>query len=143
MEWKIEQEWLVIRYFKENEPTFPKGRLTKGESPDFKLWTSKGTFIGIELTMIHPVPLSGMIPGFLDYRLALQQLDITIKAKEERVEYYRNGKPQFLWLIIFADYSEAHAIERIMKSIDHRPLETSFDGIFFFDIDKHKSFRIK
>jgi len=143
MEWKIEQEWLIIRYFRENEPDFPKGRLAKGEAPDFKVWISRGTFIGIELTMIHPVPQADMVPGFLDYRLALQQLDITVGAKEERVRSYRNQKPQSLWLIIFADYSEAHAVDRIMKNIGHKPLNTSFDRIYFFDLDHHKSYRIK
>jgi hypothetical protein len=143
MEWKIEQEWLVIRYFKENEPSFPKGRLVKGEAPDFKLWIHKGKFIGIELTMIHPVPDAEMVPGFLDYRHALHQLELTVEAKEERVHTYRSQKPDSLWLIIFADYSEAHAIERILKSVDHKPLDTSFDRIYFFDIDHHTSYQIK
>ncbi|MFH0760261.1 MAG: hypothetical protein V2A67_02005 [Bacteroidota bacterium] len=143
MDWKTEQEWIIIRYFREYFPDFPKGRLRKSESPDFKLWTSPRRFIGIELTQIRPVSNPDPVPGFLDFRFAIDQLRSTIQAKEEKIGIYLKQKPDFLWLIIFADYSEANAIDRILSLIGRESLSSGFDRIFLFDVDQHKTFLLK
>jgi hypothetical protein len=138
MNWKSEQEWIIMRYFRENFPDFPKGRLTKGESPDFRLWIARGRFIGIELTQIHAYGESSAVPGFLDFRFARQQLEETLRAKEEKIRLYRTGKPVEIWLIIYADYTEANAVSRLRS--DERPIsgKSGFNRLFLFDIDKHQ-----
>lgn len=143
MDWKIEQEWIVMRYFREYFPDFPKGRLRKSESPDFKLWVSPRKFIGIELTQIQPAQHPDPVPGFLDVRFAIDQLRSTISAKEEKIGIYRKQKPDLLWLVIFADYSEANAIDRILLLIGRESLSSGFDRIFLFDVDQHKTYSIK
>ncbi|MDD5509094.1 MAG: hypothetical protein PHD25_12350 [Bacteroidales bacterium] len=143
MDWKTEQEWLVMRYFRENDPDFPKGRLVKSESPDFKLWIAPGRFIGIELTRIRPPSYPDPVPGFLDFRYAWQQFISTLESKEKKTDAYRKQNPCSLWLIIFADYSEAHAIDRIFKTISYSHINTKFDRIHFFDLDQHLVFSLK
>lgn len=143
MDWKIEQEWIVMRYFRNFFPDFPTGRLRKSESPDFKLWTSTKRFIGIELTQIQPAPEPDPVPGFLDVRFAIEQLRSTIRAKEEKISIYRKQKPDHLWLVIFTDYSEAGAIDRILLLIGRDNVSSGFDRIFLFDVDQHKIFSIK
>jgi hypothetical protein len=49
---KLQEEWLVMRSFRENYPEFPKGKLTKSESPDFLLKLNHSKSIGIEISRI-------------------------------------------------------------------------------------------
>jgi hypothetical protein len=53
------------------------------------------------------------------------------------------GKHDLLWLVIFADYSEANAIDRILLLIGRESLSSGFDRIFLFDVDQHKTYSIK
>lgn len=50
---KNQEEWLVMRSFRDNYPEFPKGKLTKSESPDFTLKLSITNSIGIETAKIY------------------------------------------------------------------------------------------
>ncbi len=50
---KTQEEWLVMRSFRDNYPDFPKGKLIKSESPDFTLKLSLTKSIGIELSRIY------------------------------------------------------------------------------------------
>lgn len=49
---KAQEEWLVMRTFRDNYPDFPKGKLTKSESPDFTLKLSITNSIGIETVKV-------------------------------------------------------------------------------------------
>jgi len=51
---KKQLERLLIDYFKESYPEFPKGKLTESESPDFVLNSNSRQSIGIELTRLYP-----------------------------------------------------------------------------------------
>jgi hypothetical protein len=143
MDWKTEQEWMVMRYFKENWPGFPKGKLLKGESPDFRLWTGTRRFIGIELTQVRPVTADQRLQGYLDRRNALRQVRESILAKEEKTRLYRLDHPYQLWLIIFADYSEADSMERTAAGFRESDTVTSFDRIFLFNLDAHQVKQLK
>jgi len=143
MDWKIEQEWVIMRYFRKYCREFPAGRLRKGESPDFKLWVSPRKFIGIEVTQVHPPPLPDPVPGFLDYRFATAQFRSTLSAKEEKLNIYRKQKPEQIWLLIFADYTETDAIEKILHEAGQEPLRTGYNRVFIFDVDQHRVVSIK
>jgi hypothetical protein len=142
MDWKTEQEWIVMRYFTENCPGFPKGKLVKGESPDFQLWISPKRFIGIELTQVHQFNSDNPVQGFLDRESAIKQVNESIRAKEEKIRLYRSDHPYQLWLIIFADYSEPDAIEKVTIEYNKKSLDTSFDKLFVFDLDTHQAFQL-
>lgn len=142
MDWKTEQEWVIMRYFSEHFPEFPKGKLVKGESPDFRLWLSPKRFIGIELTQVHQLNRDSHIQCYLEHESALQQVSDTIRAKEEKIRLYQSDHPHQLWLIIFVDYSEADAIKLVQPDFRSNKIETSFDRIFLFDLDTHRAYEI-
>lgn len=143
MDWKIEQEWIIMRYFTENCHGFPKGKLVKGESPDFQLWVSPKRFIGLELTQVHQFKADTPLQGFLEHASAVKQVNESIRAKEEKVRLYRSDHPHQLWLIIFADYSEGDATEKVASEYQENRIMSSFDQIYFFDLDKPEIIRLK
>jgi hypothetical protein len=141
MDWKTEQEWIVMRYFRENCQELPKGKLVKGESPDFQLWISPRRFIGIELTQVHSFnELS--LQGHLDQTLAVRQVIECVRAKEEKIRLYRSDKPYQLWLIIFADYSDDGAMEQLVLEYRDKKLRSSFDEVYVFDLDTRRTLHL-
>lgn len=124
-----------MRYFREICSGFPKGKLVKGESPDFQLWISAKRFIGIELTQIHPDHHDNAAQCYLSDEYAVRQVIGSVRLKEEKIRLYRTDHPYKLWLIIFADYSEPQAMKKIMDEYSDNRIETSFDNVFFFDLD--------
>ena len=52
---KKELEILLVNYFRDCYPDFPKGYLTPSESPDFVIKTKNHHEFGIELTRLNPV----------------------------------------------------------------------------------------
>ena len=50
---KAHIEWLIMRSFRDSYPDFPKGKLTKSESPDFTHKLSITKSIGIEISSIY------------------------------------------------------------------------------------------
>ncbi len=137
MDYKTEQEWLIVRDFKNQDPLFPKGRLIKSESPDFKLRMAKGAFIGIELTRIRMLSEEAETSGILRSTTGYDQVLATLEAKEKKIGVYRKQKPDSLWLIIFADHSEPRAMEKLNKTLLHNKLTTQFDRVCFFNLDNH------
>ena len=142
MDWKTEQEWIIMRYFTEYCPGLPKGKLVKGESPDFQLWISPRRFIGIELTQIHQPDSDKPAQCFLGSESPVHQVSHSVRLKEEKVRLYRTGNPYKLWLIIFADYSEPEAIEKVTDEYHLNRMETSFDQVFLFDLDTHRAIKL-
>jgi hypothetical protein len=143
MDWKQEQEWVIMRYFKEKYQKFPKGKLIKSESPDFQLWISPKRFIGIELTQIHQIIPENQSQCVLSYESAEVQVEKTVLSKEEKIRLYRSDHPHQLWLIIFADYSEPNAMQKIIKENLVRPTANSFDRLFLFDLDSQIAYSLK
>lgn len=52
---KKQLEVLLMNYFRECNPDFPKGRLVSSESPDFILTLKSRNNLGIELTRLNPL----------------------------------------------------------------------------------------
>jgi hypothetical protein len=138
MDWKSEQEWIIMRYFTANCPEFPKGKLVKGESPDFQLWISPKRFIGIELTQVRMFNIGNSAQCFLSKETAIRQVQGSVQLKEEKIRLYRSDHPFQLWLIIFADYSEPEAIKNVTREIAETRIETTFDRVYYFDLDTHQ-----
>jgi hypothetical protein len=138
MDWKSEQEWIIMRYFTANCPGFPKGKLVKGESPDFQLWISPKRFIGIELTQVQMYNIENSSQCFLGAGTATKQIRGSVRLKEEKIRLYRSDHPFQLWLIIFADYSEPEAMKTVAGEIAETRIETTFDRVYYFDLDTHQ-----
>lgn len=61
---KKQLELLLVNYFRDCFPAFPKGKLVPSESPDFVLRSKYGKKIGIELVRLHPdIPYSSLAEG--------------------------------------------------------------------------------
>ncbi|MDX9908322.1 MAG: hypothetical protein RBS23_02590, partial [Mariniphaga sp.] len=52
---KKQLEVLLIQYFKDCYPDFPKGKIIPSESPDFILTLKSKNSLGIELTRLNPL----------------------------------------------------------------------------------------
>jgi hypothetical protein len=51
---KKQLEVLIMDYFRESYPDFPKGKVLPSESPDFTIGMKNRRFLGIELTRLNP-----------------------------------------------------------------------------------------
>jgi hypothetical protein len=137
MEYKSEQEWIIIRYFRAHFPGFPKGRLSKAESPDFILRTGPKKLIGIEITQIHPAVPNLSYSGHLETQWAVKQVINTIAAKQEKLTLYRAGKFTEIWLIIHADYAEEGATDRLDAIYPLGQPGQGFNRVFLFNLYRH------
>lgn len=134
---------MVIRWFRESFPEFPKGKLVKDESPDFRLWISTRKFIGIELTQVHQGKRAEPGQSILCKPFAADQVLISLEAKEEKIRLYRGDYPHKLWLIIFAEYSEPDAMIKVSDHFRDHGIESSFDKVFIFDLDTRLACELK
>lgn len=142
MDWKSDQEWIIMRYFTEHCPHIPKGKLVKGESPDFQLWISTKRFIGIELTQVHQFNAENPSQCVLTAESGVFQIEETLRAKEEKIALYRSDHPYKLWLVIFVDYSQTQAMEKAVRVFENNGIKTTFDKVYLFDLDTHLSFQM-
>lgn len=85
---KSQEEWLVMRSFRESFTDFPKGKLTKSESPDFVLKINTHKSIGIELSRIYKDHVSGTSESTLK--------SIVQRARELYFEHFKT--PIFAWI---------------------------------------------
>lgn len=76
---KKQLEVLLMNYFRECNPDFPKGRLVPSESPDFILTLKSKNNLGIELTRLNP--LNARIPDEMDLRKKRTREKIIESAK--------------------------------------------------------------
>lgn len=118
---KIAEEWMVMRYFREKCAEFPKGKLTKSESPDFILQLNRKKSIGIELTRF--ISNNDEIVESVSVLL-----DLVIK-KEEKLRIYQKNLCQEYWLIIATETIDSDTLLGRMNIPKSR-----FDKLFVFDL---------
>lgn len=71
---KKQLELLLMHYFRERHPDFPKGKLTASESPDFILKLKTRNRIGIELTRLNPVKIAFPLEMGLEQKAMREQI---------------------------------------------------------------------
>lgn len=85
---KTQEEWLVMRSFRDHYKEFPKGKLTKSESPDFVLKQSLSKSIGIEVSRV-----------FKNQVLAAHESEVRSVVHRAYELYAENIKrPVFAWI---------------------------------------------
>ncbi len=116
------EEWLVMRYFREKYADFPKGKLTKSESPDFILRVNRKKSIGIELTRLDYILKDH--PALLP-----EQLLKLLEKKEDKLRLYKKKLLQEYWLIFTTENlnSSIFLTEIIVT-------DSEFDHVFIFDL---------
>ena len=81
---KKQLELLLMHFFRECSPDFPKGKIVPSESPDFILKLKSKNRIGIELTRLHPVKMLALDAYALDQQKLREQMIATIESLVER-----------------------------------------------------------
>jgi len=137
-----EEERLIIEYFRKHYPAFPKGRLSKSESPDFILKLSPKKSIGIEITRLHDGSLPKNNPGFPVAEFTKSNIENTIRNKEGKLNLYQQKKIRLFWLIITTDYIRLPEGGNLPEPIDDWKFETVFDKVFLFDLFEKKIFEL-
>lgn len=142
METQFDDEREILQLFRKAWPAFPKGRLTKTESPDFILKINRRNSIGIELTRID-APNSGKhfksntnegsdknSPGSVEsVANTYKFLESTIQRKEQKLSLYRKQMSDAYWLIITAGSSNWKG-SKLPQTINEWSFETKFDKLF-------------
>lgn len=92
---KAHIEWLIMRSFRDNYPDFPKGKLTKSETPDFIHKLSLTKSIGIEISTLYKSHTDGNTES--------QMRSIIYRAHELYLERFRN--PIFAQIFFSSDFN--------------------------------------
>ncbi len=128
---RIERQYLdaFIRLYSE----FPKGRIISGESPDFVVKTRRWT-IGIELTeLIVQPPSSTSAKLIRDWQQSfMQELEKTVKKKEEKLRLYQRDNHLKYCLLIHFDLDISTLLRNLPATLNEKNLESGFDAIFIF-----------
>jgi len=119
---KVAEEWTVIRYFREQYASFPKGKLNKSESPDFILQLNRKKQIGIELTRFDDI-------GKYHQEGVSQNFTQLLEKKENKLRLYKKHLLSEYWLIIFTESTD---LEEILECAGRQT--SSFDKVFLFEL---------
>jgi hypothetical protein len=112
---KKQIEVLLMEYFRNAYPDFPKGKLIPSESPDFILGLKNRTSVGIEITRLYPSDQKNVLPPPIDSSIEMQ----FINKVKELVEGY-NAQPLFVKFLFIKGHSinDSHILSAaIMTSV--------------------------
>ncbi len=127
-----EEEHLIIEYFRELWPDFPKGKLLQSESPDFILKVGPKKSIGIELTRLNP-----------DAGSLKEKIEVTLMNKNGKLKLYQQKNMNVIWLIIHVDFINEQKSFNIKNKLDKWSFISDFNKVFLFDLFERKIFAIK
>jgi len=124
-----QEETVVMQYFVEKYPAFPKGKLIQAESTDFILKTGQRHTIGIELTrIISPSE------GFLTVTRLFEEIDKIIRKKNDKLRIYNEKKFNKTWLVIACDDLYIPGNRQLEDSLSKADFSSGFDKVFLFDL---------
>ncbi len=141
MKSKAIQERKVLDQFIISYPEFPKGRISKSESPDFILAINPRYKIGIELTHLHN-PAEKNNTTYTAIQLTRDILNAVILKKEEKIPIYNKKKLNELWLIIMMTEPGQMPDYNLNNKLESWTFNNSFDKVFLFNFFDNEIFRI-
>lgn len=144
-----EEEKLILELFRQEYGFFPKGKISKTESPDFMIRESTRSSTGIELTKLHEPGAnkqnnrftkgdSSYIPPVPSF----ENIEHTIRSKEEKLYLYRQKKPGQIWLIITADLTDSPVSFNIANKLTNWRFRTEFNKVFLVELTRRKVFEL-
>jgi len=143
------EELLIMEQFRKEYDEFPKGKLRKSESPDFILWQTAKTSIGIELTKLHGPTVRKYkthypfkINGFQAPEFNRENIEYTINAKNEKLHIYQQQKLNQIWLLITANLDESPVLFNLGNKLENWKFSSGFQKIFLFELKKRKVFEL-
>lgn len=134
-------EWEIIQSFRDVYADFPKGKLTKSESPDFTLSPARKQFIGIELTRVMPDYNEEEVE-FWTPEGFYGKIKAAIEAKEIKLKSYQKNMFQTYWLIMSADHLNGIEALNIKNLTDNLRIRSDYNKIFLFLQNKNKVYEI-
>ncbi len=136
----IEEEY-IIDLLRVEYAEFPKGKLTKTESPDFILKENPKTAIGIELTKLHGPTVrkerthfSSKLHGYQAPEFNKENIEFTIRSKGEKLHLYQKKKLNQIWLLITADLNESPVSFNLNNKFENWNFLSGFHKIFLFEL---------
>lgn len=143
------EELSIMEQFRTAFDEFPKGKLTKSESPDFILKITPKNTIGIELTKLHgstvrkekthyPTKINGYRPPEFNR----DNIDFTIQAKNEKLTIYQQKRLNQLWLLITADLDESPVSFNLNNKLDNWSFRSGFQRVFIFELKNGKVYEL-
>lgn len=146
---QVEEEKLILELFRQEYESFPKGKLSKTESPDFMLRNSQKIATGIELTKLHGPYHEKQHAHFtkgdsiyFSPEPSFENILFTIRAKEEKLPLYRKKRPSQIWLIITTDMTESPVSYNIANKLSNWQFQTEFHKVFLFELTSRKVFEL-
>ena len=144
-----EEEKLIIELFRQEYDLFPKGKLNKTESPDFMLRNTQKIATGIELTKLHgpnhdkqQTHFSRGDSTYIPPEPSYENIEYTIRSKEEKLYLYRRKKPSQIWLIITADMTDSPVSYNIANKLENWKFNSEFNKVFLFELAGRKVFEL-
>jgi hypothetical protein len=141
------EELSIMEQFRDEYTDFPKGKLLKSESPDFILKINTKAAIGIELTKLHGTAVRKekthfprQIKGYYPPEFNRENIEFTIRAKNEKLPIYQQKRLNQLWLLITADLEESPVSFNLHNKLDNWIFASEFQKIFLFELKNRKVF---
>jgi hypothetical protein len=133
---KKQLELLLMHYFRERSPDFPKGKLMLSESPDFILKLKTKNRVGIELTRLNP--LNARLPDSNEEeqkRIRERIIESAKKIFSESTPYKLFAKFLFSDNIPLNEKSELAITARVTNTIRQAVQFRKPADFFYFNID--------
>lgn len=144
------EELIIMEQFRNAFPGFPKGKLTKSESPDFILKPTAKTTFGIELTKLHGSAVKkekthypSRIAGYHPPEFNRENIAHTIQAKNEKLPIYQQKKLNQIWLLITADLNQSPVSFNLNNKLENWTFVSGFHRIFLFELKNRKVYELK
>jgi hypothetical protein len=139
----------MIELFRQEYDLFPKGKLSKTESPDFMIGNDRQTATGIELTKLHgpgeeklKTHFSRGDSTYISPEPSYENIEFTIRAKEEKLYLYRRKNPCQIWLIITTDLTDSPVSYNIANKLSNWNFNSEFDKVFLFELSGRKVYEL-
>jgi hypothetical protein len=130
---KEKEERLIMDIFRDRFAGFPKGNLTKTESPDFVLRTGPKRAIGIEVTALFRPNSQQMIKGAVSLKVLKGAITDAITRKEGKLGAYRRRKLNQLWLLLTMDSANAEMGAWLSGCVGQWEIDSGFRKIYLID----------
>jgi hypothetical protein len=144
----IEEEY-IIELFRNEYADFPKGKLLKTESPDFILKESSQKSIGIELTKLHSPSVKkekshfpSNVSGYQPPDLTKENIEFTIKAKNEKLPIYKQKMLNQIWLLIITDLNLSPVSFNLSNKLENWSFLSGFHKVFLLELKIRKVFEL-
>lgn len=143
------EEMLIMEQFRNEYEEFPKGKLLKSESPDFIVQKTAKNSIGIELTKLHGPTVfkfkthyPRQIKGYQPPGLTLENIEYTIRAKNEKLSMYQQKKLNQIWLLITADLDKSPVSFNLANKLESWHFRSGFQRVILFELKNRKVYEL-